>query len=265
MFPKPSWHWAIPGQQTPHVSFMHMQQNFHITITYYLSQRESPTDFVDVYKSCRKNVWQLICCNIRGEPPAPSAAEFESVLRDVCRGVAAGKVCAGQGCRKFSQIVLCLADASKEIQQDFVKKSISLVLMRDARAGKVALRFAAVDAKMRVHCGLVGWMAFASSTGMSIRDITDECFKRFSTLRLESTEAQKLKTIRRDLKFKAHTIVTDAAANEVLASEIALGDQQPGGQAAQNRIFCSSLSPLSPRHPDIRGGWAALLAARHKH
>lgn len=170
-------------------------------------------------------------CNIRGEPIAPSATEFESVLRDVCRGIAAGKDGAGKGGRKFRQMVLCLADAAKELQQDFVKSSTSLVLMRDARAGKVALRFAAIDAKMRVTCGLVGWMALTSSTGMSIRDITDECFKRFGTLRVESPAAQKLKNVRRDLKLKVHTIVTDAAANEVMASEIALGDQQPGGQA----------------------------------
>ena len=95
-------------------------------------------------------------------------------------------------------------------------------LMRDVRKGKVALRFTAVDDRLRSRSGLMAWLPVRTSTGAGMLSLTSQAITRFSTLCVcSSTGASTYKPqIRKVIRTVAHVMSIDAAENEVVASEL---------------------------------------------
>ena len=73
--------------------------------------------------------------------------------------------------------------------------------------------------KLRGNSGLISWQAVTASSGVSLAKMTGEAFKCFATI-----AGRRVKKVRESFKAMTHTIATDAASNELLASEICCGD-----------------------------------------
>ena len=102
-----------------------------------------------------------------------SKIEFHShrVLDAVVqRGLSAGVqglATVGAG-KKYRKMVLCLNDGLKALQASWAKKADYICLLRDARKGRLAIRFACVDAQLTAHTGLLNWSAVSDSSAHGI-------------------------------------------------------------------------------------------------
>ena len=135
---------------------------------------------------------------------------------------------------KIKNMVVCLAEACKRLDQRFLKGARSIALMRDGRKGRTSVRFVAVDASLNVRRGTLG-IAFGFGSGAdAILKATDQIITDFATLYLGTARERKLQNLRKHIRKKVHMITVDAAKYEVLASELM---RQPLGDV---------LSPLTP-------------------
>jgi hypothetical protein len=114
----------------------------------------------------------------------PSALEFRTVLDLVVRhNSAAGKggiASVGEGA-KVRCMIRCLAEASKRLDQLFMKRLRSMALIRDARHGRLSIRFFAVNDQLECRSGLLGYAIGFGSSSEDILAATKHVMEVFST------------------------------------------------------------------------------------
>lgn len=190
---------------------------------------------------------------------APSVADFQRVLAHVVQHGAApnaGLPEVGRG-EKARRMACCLAEACKYFDQKFFKHVQSVALMRDARKGRLHLRFVAVDSNLKVRRGLLGVASNFGTGGQAIHDATSKIMHDFAT-RYQGTKRElHVPALLRRLRQRTHMITVDAASDELVAAEL------------MRRGLREVLEPLTPNcstilrdkthasrrtHPPLTGG-----------
>ena len=156
---------------------------------------------------------------------SPSAAQVRDLLNLVTsKGVAAGRHgVTGIGGRKTcSRIIRLAGESLKILDQKMLKTVRSMSLLRDARDGRLSVRFVAVvGPKKDVHRGALGSERLVGSTAKDVLKATNKIIKRFCT-RYSSypKHATEIRSLRKRIRLMTHVMVSDAASDEMLAAEM---------------------------------------------
>ena len=152
---------------------------------------------------------------------APSVQEFESVLARIVSGTSPNDGMAGVGGgRKVRTIAHCLSEACKVPQQEFLENACSIALLRDARRSRLDIRFVAVDRRYNTMHGFVGRFRQRRGGAMNVAAATLKIITNFCVSKAGTSRAKLNRRLRIHIAERVHMITTDAAADEVLASEI---------------------------------------------
>ena len=152
---------------------------------------------------------------------APPLELFESIYDKVVISSASPDSCGGW---KTRHICACLSEAIKVADQDFIKKCESMTLLRDARKNRLDVRFVGVDDMFNVRHGFVGRVRMKTADGRSIAEQTMEVVNRFCSSILVGGERTPVnKRLRGQFRKAVMLLCTDAAADELLASEMLRG------------------------------------------
>ena len=160
-----------------------------------------------------------------GDMCAPSIQEFVTVLQHFLEHHTAankeGLRSVGRG-KKIRRMITALADATKRLDHEFIRAPVHTVtLMRDVRHGRMALRFMAVDKRLRTRSGLMSWLPVDDGSGAGMLRLTSQGLTRFATTCVASTKAATLHAeIRKHIRRVTHTMSVDSAINEVNASKM---------------------------------------------
>lgn len=152
---------------------------------------------------------------------APPINQFKEVLEHVSKGgaVSAGRSGVGEY-HKVRNMTLCLAEACKHQDRDFLRNAGSISLMRDARKNCLAIRFVAVDAGLNVRAGLLGIIPACGSRSEALAEATNKAIILMATDLADMPQAKKDADLETYIKERVHMLTTDAASDEVLASEL---------------------------------------------
>ena len=114
----------------------------------------------------------------------PSSVEFRTVLDHVVNHNSAaghdGIPSVGDG-SKVRSMIMCLAEACKRTDQVFMKGLRSMALIRDARHGRLSIRFVAVNDQLECRSGLLGYAIGFGSSSEDILAATRHVMETFST------------------------------------------------------------------------------------
>ena len=181
-----------------------------------LLQRHAKTNF---HKLC---VARLLEGETDLTPMAPSLAAFKKVIGHVVdhssaahRGI--DEIGAG---KKVLKMIRCCAEACQIMDMRFFKNLQSVALMRDARQGRLHIRFTAVDSELRVRRGMLGMVSAFGTGGLAVAKATRKIVDDFATV-LRGTKRAKLNSgLQQNILQKTQMITVDSAADEIVASEI---------------------------------------------
>lgn len=157
---------------------------------------------------------------------APGLDAFQLVFAQVAeRGQVVGTcgVSGAGGSKKARRMATCLAEAMFEKDRDFVLGAKTLTLLRDVRKGVVAIRFSAVSKDLQVRTGLLGVAKDLQRFGtgaLGLLKTTSHVITCFSTFLPGTSCAQNVGSVRSAIRRRCHMVTVDAAADEVLASEL---------------------------------------------
>ena len=121
---------------------------------------------------------------------------------------------------KVRNIVRCLAEASKRCDQQFFKTVKSVALARDARKGRLVVRFTAVDSQLQVRSGMLGLAIGYGSRAEDIFTATNSIVSDFATKYKGMRPAASIPGMATAIRRRVHIITVDSAADEVLAAEM---------------------------------------------
>ncbi|CAK0832394.1 unnamed protein product, partial [Prorocentrum cordatum] len=168
---------------------------------------------------------------------APPKEEFQRVLDHVQKHSAAAGVDGISGVaghKKIMQYIYCLALGSQRLDQEFIKSATGMCLIRDARKGKLCVRFAMVDDNLKVRRGILGIARGHGSTAEDTVEATSKIFDEFSTVVLRNKRKIVNANVRSKMRKICKVMVQDSAGDEVLAAEI------------QRRKLVRMMEPLTP-------------------
>ena len=114
----------------------------------------------------------------------PNILEFSTVLDHVVKhNGAAGRdgIASIADGNKVRRMIMCLAEACKRTDQVFMKRLRSMALIRDARHGRLSIRFVAVNDQLECRSGLLGYAIGFGSTSEDILAATKQVMETFST------------------------------------------------------------------------------------
>ncbi|CAE8641554.1 unnamed protein product [Polarella glacialis] len=162
------------------------------------------------------------CINdVAGINAAPTADEFNVVVDAVNEGKA---TCSS---RKQAKMTWCLSEAIKSIDQRFIGESTAVSLFRDERNGRLAIRFRAVTADLRTHCGTLGQQRDFGTGARNITLASHEVMKRACSRFAGAPDEQNIsstpfvkKKLLRHLENTAVAITVDSANDELLSAEM---------------------------------------------
>ena len=111
-----------------------------------------------------------------------------------------------------------LNSVTKEMDERY--DLLKMAMVRDARKGKLCIRFVMVDSQLQVRRGILGIASgFGSSAENTVR-ATEHIFDEFSKVDLDGKRMVVSNAIRKKLRATCKVICQDSAADEVLAAEI---------------------------------------------
>ena len=96
----------------------------------------------------------------------------------------------------------------------------TVCLLRDARKGRLHVRFVAVDSKFKVRRGFLGMAVDFGAGSNAILQATDGTIARLATKYLGTLRAVAMPSLRKRLVESIHMITVDAASDEIVASEL---------------------------------------------
>ena len=174
-------------------------------------------------KSHKAAVQEFVGGAATGPVAAPPVQCFEDLAKDIKSGESARS-------RKRRQMTYCLAEAIKARDQDFIRLASAVALFRDERKGRVAIRFRAVSQDLEVRCGTMGLEIQPGTGARNLTKATHRIMKRFcsrfancppdSRQKSRQGKARLKMPLLRHLRNVVTCVTTDAAADEVLSSEL---------------------------------------------
>ncbi|CAK9092405.1 Uncharacterized protein SCF082_LOCUS43483 [Durusdinium trenchii] len=166
---------------------------------------------------------------------APAAAEFSEAMEKLRKGRSARD---GGGCSdKKNLIRWSLSEAVLDRSREAVRRSESLVILRDERHGKLMLRIRACGPDMTVHSAVLGMETMPRGKATDILEATRSAMRTFSTSRCNPPRNYRGprpdcdETLFDRLTEKCEMVVTDSASSELLAQDLGRGRRgQAGGR-----------------------------------
>ena len=129
--------------------------------------------------------------------------------------------------KKDQQMIWCLAEAMKSIDQQWLAKASAIALFRDERKGRILIRFRIVTNDLQCHCGTLGQERDAGTGAMNLTAATYRVFKRACGRWTGAPQCRPIKAkpfvkwaLLRHLRKSITTITVDAAADEVVSAEL---------------------------------------------
>jgi len=116
--------------------------------------------------------------------------------------------------------VFCLAEAVKHRHHRYFRDVQSITLLRDARKGRLHIRFVAVDSRLQVRHGFLGAATGFGSGSAAIVKATDLIVSDFATRYAGMKVAELRQEVRRRVLDRTHMITVDVAADELVASKL---------------------------------------------
>lgn len=166
---------------------------------------------------------------------APPTAEFEELLAHMEKGES-GRQTAHRRCKtatstKTTRMRWAVVEAMREKDRLFLKQAVTIVLARDERANRLLVRFSACDAKLNVRRGFMGQTRGAGGRGLQVLQATRKVLKDFCTVNLGVPDGIGNivldETLYNHIRSKIEVVVSDSAANEILAADIGRGRRLP--------------------------------------
>lgn len=162
---------------------------------------------------------------------APSMDEFRKALEQLAAQGASIRRLQGRGCSSDKAVLLkwCLVEATRQINREFLAKAKTIALCRDARRQRLVIRFGAANDSMEVRRGVLG---VARDQGDKAGDIVKATRAVIKSLCVENSDPPRhykgpAPTFNKQLFSHVcdhiEIVVSDAAANELLAGEIGRG------------------------------------------
>lgn len=148
----------------------------------------------------------------------------------------------GSASDRASLMRWCISEAILEDARAFLRKARTIVLIRDERNGRLLIRWRGATAGLEARAGVMGvCKAMPSSEAEAINQATGRIITRFCTSRSAPPRSTRLPgpivdaDLERHIRDRVEIIVTDAAANELLA-----------GNQGRARRGAAELAPLTP-------------------
>ena len=170
---------------------------------------------------------------------APPISDFKEVWDMVANhgAAASSKGLKTVGCgNKIRKMIMCLAIGRKSKYRHFLAHATSITLIRDVVDGKMALHFVAANLKLERMTGLLGIHRMGEASSEKLVTAAASVLRRFCTTK----SGRLLKWLERRIRRYVHCITVDAAADEVLASEMS------------RRPISELLAPLFPNSIVLR-------------
>jgi hypothetical protein len=131
----------------------------------------------------------------------------------------------------------CLAEAKRNMERDFVKRAVHIMLAQDARNGKVLARVSVANDKFENQRFTLATVDLDGTNSFAIRDATSKAIQRWATplfkiprwgnTAMVHREAAKVDEVARECLCNAVSgIATDAASDEFRAVRLATGQSK---------------------------------------
>ena len=121
---------------------------------------------------------------------------------------------------KVRDMARCLSEAVEQVDQAFLEVAVTVGILRDVRRSRLDCRFVGVNECFEVRAGLLGRKRLTKGGSVNLASATKEVLSRFSSVRVGLRRASLNKRLRRQIRSVTHLSATDAAADEMVASEI---------------------------------------------
>ena len=178
-----------------------------------------------------------------GDGHTPSKHDFKKVFNEVATGTAPHKGVQGVGGRKkITKMVYCLYEGKTEMDREFMRAASMCTHRRDERAGRLALRCAAVTSKLdqrRFHMSVQTGMGTGAT---NITKATDKAWVEFSTryfnapLVRSKIETEFDKNLYNHIRNTHRQLIIDSASDERLS-----GRQMEEAMPFSSCIHCHAL------------------------
>lgn len=166
----------------------------------------------------------------------PASKELEETLDDMRSG---GSARAGSGTSdKKDRLRYAVSEGILKENREFLATAKSIALMRDERKGNLLVRFRAVNEQLEVRSGVLG-LKPCVGTSESVAQATQAILTEFCTPLLLPPRGAAVQQgeldneIRKRVQESVSVIVTDAAAPELLATDLLRGKRRFADEAGQ--------------------------------
>jgi hypothetical protein len=127
-----------------------------------------------------------------------------------------------------------IVEALREKDRAFLRKSTTIVLMRDERETRLLVRYCASDKHLNVRRGFLGQTRGAGGLGREIVAATARVLRVFCTQKSGLPPGGRGTPVRdkgllRHIQDRVEILVSDSAASELLAANIGRGKSTDGG------------------------------------
>ncbi len=172
---------------------------------------------------------------------APSEKEFSDALKNMRSGGSARN----KGCcsAKKSRIRWCLAEAILDRTRADIKSSSCIALIRDERKGKLLVRYRCCRQDLSVVGGVLGFL-YTDPSSDSLAKSTKSAIQSLCTpleMKPKGCHLQEIgnydTAVEESLRKRTSILITDSAANEMLASNILAGRRASAATGAREAYF----------------------------
>ena len=172
----------------------------------------------------------------------PPREEFQECLTQMSKGGS----CRGGKCMsdKTSQMRWCLSEAVLSLGRDRLKVAKAISVMRDERKGRLLLRYRAALADLTVTSGVLGYVytegfsdSIAQATTQSVSDFCTPYLSPPRQFRQKSPTCSVDQSVLVALQDRTQVLITDAAAPELLASQLLAGKRKMASTGEAENFF----------------------------
>lgn len=168
-----------------------------------------------------------------------SVADFQKCWEAMQQGRSARSLQGPKGSAsdRTSLMRWCIAESILDSARAFLHKAVTVVLIRDERNGRLLCRWRASTPDLQARAGVMGvCKALPGSDAEAINEATGRIINRFCTTFCGAPRATRLPApvldtaLERHIRDRIEIVVTDAAANELLAGNQGRGRRGACGQ-----------------------------------
>ena len=157
-------------------------------------------------------------------PAAPSAMDFRTLLQSLQSGKAMREIHGSSYSDKTALMTWVLNETLLEKERDYMGKSCTVSLARDARRARLLIKFGICTATFEARAGVLGMSLGGGDRGGDIVRQTRKLIQRFCTKFAGKPsrwscgpEPQFMEDLFNHMTSKIEIIMSDSAANEILA------------------------------------------------